>query len=102
MDASTWFLGGATPRSWKDPRFAFCRGVNVRCDRFGVAHRSLGIDAIRSPRATSQSHRHSALNAGSCMQRPLGMLVCALLLIPGTVAAQTKLEDNVDGGAAVL
>jgi SH3 domain-containing YSC84-like protein 1 len=36
------------------------------------------------------------------MQRPLGMLVCALLLIPGTVAAQTKLEDNVDEAVAIL
>ena len=36
------------------------------------------------------------------MQRPLGMLVCALLLIPGTVAAQTKLEDNVDQAVAIL
>jgi len=30
------------------------------------------------------------------------MLVCALLLIPGTVAAQTKLEDNIDQAVAIL
>jgi lipid-binding SYLF domain-containing protein len=36
------------------------------------------------------------------MQRPLGMLACALLLIPGTVPAQTKLEDNVDQAVAIL
>ena len=36
------------------------------------------------------------------MQRPLGMLVCALLLIPGAVAAQTKLEDNVDQAVTIL
>src|SRR5262245_15739606 len=36
------------------------------------------------------------------MQRPLGMLVCALLLIPGTLPAQTKLEDNVDQAVAIL
>ena len=36
------------------------------------------------------------------MQRPLGMLVCALLLIPGTVAAQTKLADNVDQAVTIL
>src|SRR4030095_4567508 len=34
--------------------------------------------------------------------RPLGMLVCALLLIPGAVAAQTKLEDNVDQAVTIL
>src|SRR4029453_783042 len=36
------------------------------------------------------------------MQRPLGMLVCALLLIPGVVAAQTKLEENVDQAVTIL
>jgi lipid-binding SYLF domain-containing protein len=36
------------------------------------------------------------------MQRPLGMLVCALLLIPGAVAAQTKLEDNVNQAVTIL
>jgi lipid-binding SYLF domain-containing protein len=36
------------------------------------------------------------------MQRPLGMLVCALLFIPGAVAAQTKLEDNVDQAVTIL
>src|SRR5262245_29497031 len=36
------------------------------------------------------------------MRRPLRMLVCALLLIPGTVAAQTTLEDNVDQAVAIL
>ena len=36
------------------------------------------------------------------MQRPLAMLVCALLLIPGTVAAQTKLADNVDQAVTIL
>src|SRR5262245_5629724 len=36
------------------------------------------------------------------MQRPLGRLVCALLLIPGAVAAQTKLEDNVDQAVTIL
>jgi lipid-binding SYLF domain-containing protein len=36
------------------------------------------------------------------MQRPLGMLVCALLLIPGVVAAQTKLEHNVDQAVTIL
>src|SRR5215468_1603317 len=36
------------------------------------------------------------------MQRPLALLVCALLLIPGTVAAQTKLEDNVGQAVAIL
>jgi SH3 domain-containing YSC84-like protein 1 len=36
------------------------------------------------------------------MQRPLGMLVCALLLIPGAVAAQTKLEENVDQAVSIL
>jgi lipid-binding SYLF domain-containing protein len=30
------------------------------------------------------------------------MLVCALLLIPGTVAAQTKLADNVDQAVTIL
>ena len=42
------------------------------------------------------------LNAGSRVQRPLGMLVCALLLIPGAVAAQTKLEDNVNQAVTIL
>jgi SH3 domain-containing YSC84-like protein 1 len=36
------------------------------------------------------------------MQRRLGILVCALLLIPGTVAAQTKLADNVDQAVTIL
>jgi lipid-binding SYLF domain-containing protein len=36
------------------------------------------------------------------MQRPLGMLVCALLLIPGAVAPQTKLEDNVNQAVTIL
>src|SRR4029450_11344787 len=36
------------------------------------------------------------------MQRPLGMLVCALLLIPGVVAAQTKREHNVDQAVTIL
>src|SRR5262249_18344867 len=36
------------------------------------------------------------------MQRFLAMLVCALLLIPGTVAAQTKLVDNVDQAVTIL
>lgn len=36
------------------------------------------------------------------MQRPLGMLVCALLLIPSAVAAQTKLEDNVNQAVTIL
>jgi SH3 domain-containing YSC84-like protein 1 len=36
------------------------------------------------------------------MQRPLGMLVCALLLIPGAVAAQTKLEDSVNQAVTIL
>ena len=36
------------------------------------------------------------------MQRLLGMLVCALLVIPGAVAAQTKLEDNVDQAVTIL
>ena len=36
------------------------------------------------------------------MQRSLRMLVCALLLIPGAVAAQTKLEDNVDQAVTIL
>jgi SH3 domain-containing YSC84-like protein 1 len=36
------------------------------------------------------------------MQRPLGMLACALLLIPGAVAAQTKLEDNVNQAVTIL
>src|SRR5215470_15669376 len=36
------------------------------------------------------------------MQRPLALLVCALLLIPGTVAAQTKLADNVDQAVTIL
>jgi len=35
------------------------------------------------------------------MKRPLGILVCALLLIPGTVAAQTKLADNVDQAVTI-
>ena len=30
------------------------------------------------------------------------MLVCALLLIPGAVAAQTKLEDNVNQAVTIL
>src|SRR5215510_9171682 len=36
------------------------------------------------------------------MHRFLPMLVCALFLIPGTVAAQTKLEDNVDQAVTIL
>src|SRR5262245_28921498 len=36
------------------------------------------------------------------MQRPVATLVCALLLIPGTVAAQTKLADNVDQAVTIL
>jgi SH3 domain-containing YSC84-like protein 1 len=36
------------------------------------------------------------------MKRPLGILVCALLLIPGTVAAQTKLADNVEQAVTIL
>jgi len=36
------------------------------------------------------------------MERPLGMLVSALLLIPGVVAAQTKLEDNVNQAVTIL
>jgi SH3 domain-containing YSC84-like protein 1 len=36
------------------------------------------------------------------MQRPLGMLVCALLLTPGAVAAQTKLEDNANQAVTIL
>jgi len=36
------------------------------------------------------------------MQRPLRRLVCALLFIPGAVAAQTKLEDNVDQAVTIL
>ena len=36
------------------------------------------------------------------MQRPLGMLLCALVLIPGAVAAQTKLKDNVDHAVTIL
>src|SRR5262249_30371444 len=41
------------------------------------------------------------LNAG-IMERPVGRLVCALLLIPGAVAAQTKLEDNVNQAVTIL
>src|SRR4029434_11273137 len=36
------------------------------------------------------------------MQRALGMLVCALLLNAGAVAAQIKLEDNVDQAVTIL
>ena len=36
------------------------------------------------------------------MQRPLRRLVCALLFIPGAVAAQTKLEDHVDQAVTIL
>src|SRR5215510_5996022 len=36
------------------------------------------------------------------MQRALGMLLCALLLTPGGVAAQTKLQDNVDEAVDIL
>jgi lipid-binding SYLF domain-containing protein len=42
------------------------------------------------------------LNTGIGMQRPLGMLLCALSLIPGAVAAQTGLEDNVDQAVTIL
>src|SRR4029453_3561625 len=42
------------------------------------------------------------LARGSCMQGPLGMLLCALLLLPGAVAAQTKLEENVDQAVTIL
>src|SRR4029434_8177208 len=36
------------------------------------------------------------------MQRALGMLVCALLLNAGAVAAQIKLEENVDQAVTIL
>src|SRR5262245_18754370 len=36
------------------------------------------------------------------MQRELGMLGCAILLIPGAVAAQTTLQDNVDQAVTLL
>src|SRR5215475_10676048 len=36
------------------------------------------------------------------MHRFLPMLVCTLFLIPGTVAAQTKLVDNVDQAVTIL
>src|SRR5262245_51519320 len=35
------------------------------------------------------------------MQRPVAMLVCAIL-IPGTVAAQTRLADNIDQAVTIL
>jgi SH3 domain-containing YSC84-like protein 1 len=36
------------------------------------------------------------------VQRPLVIFVCTLLIIPGVVAAQTKLEDNVDQAVTIL
>jgi hypothetical protein len=60
----------------------------------------LAIDAIRSegniePMFNAEREAH-------VVQRPLGMLVCALLLIPGAVAAQTKLEDSVNQAVTIL
>ena len=36
------------------------------------------------------------------MQKPLGMFLCALLLVPGAVGAQIKLKDNVDEAVTIL
>src|SRR5215831_16459369 len=38
----------------------------------------------------------------ACMQKPLGMFLCALLLVPGAVGAQIKLKDNVDQAVTIL